>query len=147
MSDGKRKTCFIDGSISPSMIGDAIAKHGKKTSIGAHSIFIGQVRSDVIGEKTVKGIEYSAYREMAENEFHKIREAAFAEFNLTCLHIHHSLGAVRSGEINMFIFVSSAHRKAAIEACSEIVEKIKSSVPIFGKEIFEDETFQWKVNR
>ncbi len=140
------KNIFIDGAINPKFITDSIAKHSIKTNIGAHQIFLGQVRNDVINGKKVQAIEYSAYNEMAENEFHKIREAAFAKYNLTCMHIYHSLGKVKAGEINMFVFISSEHRKAAINACSEIVEEIKTKVPIFGKEIFEDETYVWKEN-
>lgn len=140
------KKVFVEGAISPQFIADSIAKHSAKKNIGAHQIFLGQVRNDIIDGKTVHAIEYSAYTEMAENEFLKIREAAFAKYDLTCLHIYHSLGKVNAGEINMFVFVSSKHRKPAIEACSEIIERIKKDVPIFGKEIFEDETYVWKKN-
>ena len=36
--------------------------------------------------------------------------------------------------------------QSAIDACTETVEKIKSLLPIWGKEIFDDESHQWKVN-
>ena len=146
MSEKKKHQVFVTGAISAQFIADSIAKHSSKTNIGAHSIFLGQVRNDLINGKTVQAIEYSAYTEMAENVFHKIREAAFEKFDLSCLHIYHSLGNVNIGELNMFVFVSSKHRNAAFDACREIVEQIKSNVPIFGKEIFEDATFVWKEN-
>jgi molybdopterin synthase catalytic subunit len=63
------------------------------------------------------------------------------------MHIFHSLGKVNAGEISLFVFTSSPHRKAAIDACEETVEKIKSSLPVWGKEIFEDESHQWKINK
>ena len=63
-----------------------------KTSIGAHNIFLGQVRADDIDDKVVSAIEYTAYEEMANEKFHEIREATFKKFNLTCMHIYHSLG-------------------------------------------------------
>lgn len=81
---------------------------------------------------------------MAERELHEIREQAFEKYQLTCLHIYHSLGNVNTGEICLFVFTSSPHRKDAINACAEIVEKIKSKVPIWGKEIMEDDTHAWK---
>lgn len=146
MKDDKRKKVFIEGPISPGVIADSIAGHSSKTGIGAHSIFLGQVRSDIIHGKTVRAIEYSAYLEMAEKEIHKIRESAFKKHDLICMHIFHSLGRVKAGEINMFVFVSSKHRKSASEACREIVEQVKADVPVFGKEIFEDETYVWKEN-
>ena len=36
---------------------------------------------------------------MAEEKFHEIREEAFAKFDLTCMHIYHSMGKVKAGEI------------------------------------------------
>jgi molybdopterin synthase catalytic subunit len=146
MSNKKIKKVFVQGAISPAKIADSISKHQTKTEIGAHSIFLGQVRADTVDGKTVKAIDYSAYEEMAEKEMHKIREAAFSRFELTCAHIYHSLGIVETGQVCLFIFTSSPHRKASIDANQYILEAVKTSVPIFGKELFEDESYQWKKN-
>lgn len=146
MSDKKPKHVFKEGAISSEFIGESIAKHQTKTNIGAHNIFLGQVRADVIDNKTVAAIEYTAYEEMANTKFHEIRESAFNKFDLTCMHIYHSLGRVNVGEICLFVFVSSTHRKMVFEALEFIVEEIKANVPVFGKEIFEDSSHQWKKN-
>ncbi len=146
MNNKKTKKVFVQGAISPEKIADSIASHQSKTEIGAHSIFLGQVRADLVDGKTVKAIDYSAYEEMAEKEIHKIREAAFSKFELTCAHIYHSLGKVSTGQVCLFIFTSSPHRKGANDACQNILEAVKTSVPIFGKELFEDESYQWKKN-
>ena len=147
MKDHKPKNVFIDGAITSDFIAGSIAKHQSKTAIGAHNIFLGQIRADSIGEKTVQAIEYTAYEEMANEKFHKIRESAFEKFDLTCMHIYHSLGVVHAGEIGLFVFVSSKRRKEVFPAIEFIVEQIKKEVPVFGKELFEDETHQWKVNQ
>lgn len=146
MSEKKKHKVLMEGAITPAFIANSIAKHSTKTNIGAHDIFLGQVRNDLIGEKTVQAIEYTAYEEMAEEKFHEIRESAFAKFNLTCMHIYHSLGKVNAGEISLFVFVSSEHRAEAFDACRFMVEEIKANAPIWGKEIFEDETHSWKIN-
>jgi molybdopterin synthase catalytic subunit len=140
------KKSFVQGPISAEFIGNSIAKHQTKTSIGAHNIFLGQVRADEIDGKTVAAIDYSAYEEMAEQNFYEIREAAFEKYDLTCLHIYHSLGNVKAGEICLFVFVSAPRRKVVYEALNYLVEEIKEKVAIFGKEIFEDETYTWKKN-
>lgn len=136
----------MEGAISPDFIANSIAKHQSKHSIGAHNIFLGQVRADVIEGKKVSAIEYTTYESMADEKLYEIREKAFAKFNLTCMHIYHSLGKVNAGEICLFVFVSSERRKEVYEATEAIVNMIKKEVPIFGREIFEDETHQWKVN-
>lgn len=146
MQTHKKKQVFIEGAITPSFIADSIAKHSAKTDIGAHSIFLGQVRSDIAEGRKVTAIEYTAYIEMAEAVFHTIREDAFSKYQLSCMHIYHSLGTVRAGEISLFVFTSSAHRRDAIDACSEIVERIKKEAPVWGKELLEDATHQWKQN-
>ena len=146
MSEKKKHKVIVNGAINPQFIADSIAKHNTKITIGAHNLFLGQVREDEIEGKKVQAIEYSAYEEMAEDVFHKIREAAFSKFNLTCLHVYHSIGVVKKGEICLFVFVSSKHRKDAFDACSFIVEQIKIAVPVFGKELFEDNSYVWKVN-
>lgn len=147
MSDKKVKKVFVDGPISPEKIANSIAHHQVKTNIGAHDIFLGQVRADEIDGKTVRAIDYSAYEEMAEKAFHEIREAAFEKFDITCMHIYHSKGIVKAGEICLFVFTSSAHRAMTMDATRYLVEEIKAKVPIFGKELFEDESFQWKENK
>lgn len=143
----KPKNIFVDGPISPVKIGEDIAHHQKKTNIGAHSIFMGQVRADAVEEAKVMAIEYTAHQEMALSVMHEIREAIFVKYPLTCLHITHSLGVVKAGEICLFVFASAVHRKEAIKACEEVVERIKKELPIWGKEIFADDGYQWKENR
>ena len=147
MSDKKLKNIFVEGPISPVKIGEDIAHHQKKTNIGAHSIFMGQVRADSVEAATVSVIEYSAHQERALSTMHEIREAIFAKYPLTCLHITHSLGMVKAGEICLFVFASAVHRKEAIDACEEVVERIKKELPIWGKEIFAGDEYQWKENR
>ena len=49
------------------------------------------------------------------------------------MHIYHSLGKVKAGEICLFVFTSSSHRKAAIDACEEVVERVKKELPIWGR--------------
>ncbi len=146
MESKVKKKVFIEGPISSSFIAEAIAKHSSKKDIGAHSIFLGQVRQDSIDGNQVAAIEYTAYQSMAEEQIHQIREAAFEKYPLTCLHIYHSLGRVDTGGICLFVFTSSKHRQAATEACAYLVERIKKEVAVWGKEIFENETYQWKQN-
>lgn len=143
----KKKSVFIQGQITAEFIGDAIAKHQTKTAIGAHNIFLGQVRKDNVNVKEVRAIDFTCYQEMAEQKLYEIREETFNRFNLTCMHIYHSLGVVQTGEVCFFVFVSAPHRKEVYTATEYIVNKVKEDVPIFGKEMFEDGDYQWKKNK
>ena len=141
------KNYFIEGAISADKIAKTIANHQSKTKIGAHSIFLGQIRADEIEGKAVTGIEYSAYESMANIKIDEIKEKAIVDYELSCLHIYHSIGEVATGEICLFVFASSPHRPAVFAAMEKVVEDIKATVPIFGKELFKDKSYQWKVNR
>jgi molybdopterin synthase catalytic subunit len=146
MQEKKLINIFMQGPVTPSFIAESIARHSHKKDIGAHSIFLGQVRDDLIGGKKVAAIEYSTYEEMALKQMAVIREEIFSVYGLTCLHIHHSLGLVKAGDISLFVFASSPHRRAAIDACNLVVERIKKELPVWGKEIFDDASYTWKQN-
>jgi molybdopterin synthase catalytic subunit len=146
MEKKKPINIFVQGPVAPGFIAESIAKHSHKKEIGAHSIFLGQVRDDRIDGKKVAAIEYSTYTEMALEQMAVIREEIFSLHGLTCLHIYHSLGLVKAGEISLFVFASSPHRRAAIDACNQVVERIKRELPVWGKEIFDDVSYTWKQN-
>ena len=143
----KIKNIFVAGAIPPAFIGERIAEHQSKTGIGGHSIFLGQVRADKIEDQQVIAVEYTSYEAMALEQMASIRESVNEKYSLTCMHVYHSLGTVKRGEICLFVFTSAPHRKAAIDACSETVERLKAELPIWGKEILGDGGFQWKINQ
>lgn len=142
----KTASIFIQGAITPERIATSIAHHQVKTAIGAHDIFLGQVRADEVDGRRVQSIEYSAYVPMADEVMHRIREEAFARWDLSCMHVFHSLGRVEAGQLCLFVFVSAPHRQAAFEACRHVVEAIKARLPVFGREILSDNSHLWKRN-
>lgn len=108
---------------------------------GGHSIFIGRVRADESGSKKIIAIEYSAYEKMVEAEAAKIIHNIIGEFpDVRSVEILHSVGTVKAGEDSLLVFVSAGHRRQALDACSKVVEMVKESLPVWKKEIFEDNT-------
>ena len=144
----KKRDIFVEGAIPASFISESIAKHATRTDIGAHEIFLGQVRADVIEGKTVDAIEYTAYRDMANEQMTAIREDAFARWPaMACLHVHHSQGMVKAGELCFMVFASAPHRQQAREAVAFVTDEVKKRLPIFGKELFAEGGHLWKENR
>jgi molybdopterin synthase catalytic subunit len=138
---------LIEGPITQKVISELLAKIVVRTDTGGHSVFIGQVRADEINGKKVKSIEYSAYEEMVRIEADKIKHAVLIGFtDAKSVDIIHSTGIVHTGEISLFVLVSAGHRKHAIEACRKTVELIKEKLPVWKKEIFEDNSHEWKQN-
>lgn len=144
----KKENIFIEGAIPSELVLKIINNHQNKTSIGGHSLFLGQVREDDFeGGKKVQAIEFTVYQEMALRKYKEIKEKLFETYPLICIHMLHSLGMVKKGEICLFVMISSKHRKAAMEACNEMVEQLKKELPIWGKELFDDQSYLWKENK
>lgn len=114
---------------------------------GGYSVFIGRVRADESGSGKVAAIEYSAYGTMVEAEAEKIRRSILNGFpEVKSVVILHSVGIVKAGEDSLLVFVSAGHRQQAMEACNRAVEMVKASLPVWKKEIFEDNTSAWRDN-
>ena len=133
------------GPVSQNLISQLIEKMNNRTDAGGHMIFLGQVRADIIDGKKVKAIEYSAYTELVDVEAEKIKKAVFSEFDdVKSIDIIHSTGIVNAGEISLLVTVSAGHRIHAMQACSKAVELIKEKLPVWKKEIYEDNSHHWK---
>lgn len=138
---------FTKGPISHSSIAKALSQLSCDSENGAHEIFLGQVRADNIDGQTVVAIEYSAFEEMVEKQVIKLKDHFFDRFPIKSLHFLHSLGLVPAGKISLFVLISAPHREAAFNATRSFVDRLKAELPIWGKEIFENQNSQWKVNR
>jgi molybdopterin synthase catalytic subunit len=138
---------LVNGPITGEIIADYIARMEKSTEQGAHSLFLGQVRADIKGLKRVKAIEYSAYEKMTSKEGENIIGSLLKEFeDVKNIRILHSTGVVMAGKISLLVVVSAGHRHQAMAACTRAVELIKERLPVWKKEIFEDNTHEWKGN-
>lgn len=117
-------------------------------SCGGHATFMGQVRDDITDEKKVIAIEYSAYEALVEKEAERIKKVTKEAFSdIQRIDILHAAGPVKTGEISLFVLVAAGHRDQAFRACRHVVEMIKIHYPVWKKEIFEDNTHQWKENQ
>jgi molybdopterin synthase catalytic subunit len=138
---------LIEGAVTPGLISEMIEAMAAMTDCGGHSAFMGQVRADIVDGKTVKAIEYSAYESMVRTEAEQIKAEILAEFeDAKSVEIIHSTGRVMASEISLFVLVSAGHRRHAIEACSKSVELIKERLPVWKKEIFDDDSHAWPEN-
>jgi len=99
--------------------------------------FVGTVRN-ITKRKKVLRLEFEAYQSMALKEMRKIALSATTKWPIKKLAIHHRTGSIPIGGIAVLISVSSQHRADAFEACRFCIDTLKTTVPIWKKEIFED---------
>ena len=132
------RTALVDRAID---IG-ALVREVAGTSNGATVLFVGTVR-DLNDGRPVTGMEYSAYKGMAEREMHDIAREASEQFGTPDVVIEHRLGALELGEASVAIVVAHPHRGGAYEASRYVIEQLKRRVPIWKREHYVDGTREW----
>ncbi len=120
----------------PLSLADAVERV-RAPSAGAVLTFSGVVRDSHRGQR-VTGIDYHAYREMAQQELDRIEADALERFPEIRIHIAHRLGLLDVGEESVVIAVASPHRAEGFDALRFAIEEIKSRVPIWKKELYPD---------
>ena len=105
---------------------------------GAVVTFDGVVREQTKGRR-VKTLQYEAYEGMAVKEMRKVGEEIHEKFpDVLNIGIIHRFGELNITESSIAIVITSPHRKIAFEACHYAIDRVKQTVPIWKKEIFED---------
>ena len=105
----------------------------RRRSDGAVALFVGVVRHENEG-LPVEAIEYSAYREMAERELESIERELERELSGTVVRIRHRLGTLLVGDESVAVVAASPHRREALAACREGIERVKARAPIWKRE-------------
>jgi molybdopterin synthase catalytic subunit len=132
------RTAIVDRPIDPAALLVEVADN----STGATLLFLGTVR-EVNDGRGVTGIEYSAYRGMAERELADIAREAAERFRSEHIVIEHRLGTLELGEASVAIAVAHPHRGEAYEASRFVIEELKKRVPIWKLEHYIDGERSW----
>lgn len=109
---------------------------------GAVLLFQGVVRNHNDG-RAVEGLEYEAYREMAEETLRRIAEEAAVRLGTDRIAVIHRTGLLEVGETSVAIAVASPHRDRAYEASRYVIEEIKKRLPVWKRERYADGETEW----
>ncbi|MGH7266401.1 MAG: molybdenum cofactor biosynthesis protein MoaE [Candidatus Rokuibacteriota bacterium] len=105
---------------------------------GGVAVFLGVVRDHNAGRRVV-ALEYEAHGPMAEAKMKEIGEAVYRRWpGVRQVAMAHRIGRLAIGEASVAIAVSAAHRADAFEACRFAIDRLKETVPIWKRELFED---------
>jgi len=103
---------------------------------GGIATFIGTTRIQSRG-RTVEHLEYEAYEGMAEQVMADLADDLKRKYDLCEVAITHRVGRVGIGELSVVIAISAPHRSAALTACTEAIDRLKQTVPLWKKEVYE----------
>jgi molybdopterin synthase catalytic subunit len=105
---------------------------------GAMVTFDGVVRNQTAGRRVVS-LQYDSYVPMAIKEMSRIGDEVRERWpEVDRIGIIHRFGELKISESSVVIVVTSPHRRIAFEACHYAIDRLKQTVPIWKKEIFED---------
>lgn len=116
---------------------DEALDHVRRPGAGGLAVFVGVVRDENDG-RAVTRLEYSAYVSMAKREMESIAGEIEREMEGTRVCAIHRIGSLSVGEAAIVCAASAAHRAEAFAACRALIDRIKSRVPIWKREIGPD---------
>ncbi|MDP7221009.1 MAG: molybdenum cofactor biosynthesis protein MoaE [Arenicellales bacterium] len=109
------------------------AVHLAGGTTGACAVFVGTMRDFNEGE-SVQAMQLEHYPGMTEKHLAALAEQAITTHELSDALVLHRVGKLTPGEDIVLVATFSTHRKAAFDACREIMEALKSSAPLWKKE-------------
>jgi molybdopterin synthase catalytic subunit len=115
---------------------EAEALTAGRRDVGAVVAFAGLCRDE--GGR-LKTLELEHYPGMAEAEIARIAEQAAGRWPLTGLTVIHRHGRISPGEGIVLVVAASAHRQAAFQAASFLMDYLKTRAPFWKKEHLEDD--------
>ncbi len=113
---------------------DALIASVADPGIGGIVVFEGVVRDNARG-KQVRYLEYDVYPEMAIEQIRAIVTEARQRWGVERVAVAHRVGRLEIGEASVIIVVASSHRAEAFDACRYIIDTLKTTVPIWKKEV------------
>jgi molybdopterin synthase catalytic subunit len=108
---------------------------------GGIALFAGAVR-DTDHDQRVTGLSYSAHP-LAEAELRRVAELIAEKFQVLGIAAVHRVGDLAIGDLAVVAAVACAHRGEAFDACRELIDVLKASVPIWKHQLFTDGTSEW----
>ena len=108
---------------------------------GGIALFAGTVR-DTDQDRGVTGLSYSAHPS-AEAELRRVAEVIAEKYPVIGIAAVHRVGDLAIGDLAVVLAVSCAHRAEAFDACRDLIDILKASVPIWKHQRFDDGTAEW----
>jgi molybdopterin synthase catalytic subunit len=102
--------------------------------VGGIVVFEGVVRDNARG-KQVRYLEYDVYPEMAVQQIRAIVAEAEQRWRTERVAVAHRIGRLEIGEASVIVVVATPHRAEAFDACRYIIDSLKTTVPIWKKEV------------
>ncbi|GAA2810096.1 molybdenum cofactor biosynthesis protein MoaE [Saccharopolyspora taberi] len=121
---------------------EELAKLVEHNAAGAVVTFGGVVR-DHDGGRGVQELEYTGHPSANAVIAEVAGEIAARFEGVRALAVAHRIGLLGIGDVALACAVAAEHRKQAFTACAELVDEVKRRLPIWKRQVFDDNTEEW----
>lgn len=109
--------------------------------VGAIASFIGIVREEAKKEGSVKELHYES-AEKVEEELEKVAKEIEEDMDeISEIYIHHIIDDLKPGDEIIYVLVGGVHREEVFQVLPSIMDRVKSEVRIWKKEITENDEY------
>ena len=124
----------------PLLSPEAVVKETKTDDSGCVATYVGLIMDNSKGKK-VLSVEYSDPDGSAENSLQQIINEAMKKWQLNAMTIHHRIGKLKVGDINLVVAVAAGHRVECFAACQFAIDQFKDRLPTKKRETYTDGSF------
>ena len=124
-----------DGALSSQRLPHVLSPAPATEQVGATLVFEGIIRANEQG-RAIRALSYEAYEPMATNSLTELARDILSKHALIAITVEHSRGEVAVGERSFRLIIDSAHRKEALAAMDEFIDRMKRDVPIWKSPIY-----------
>jgi molybdopterin synthase catalytic subunit len=109
--------------------------------VGGTALFVGSVRDHDHG-RHVRELEYVAHPG-AGAAIERVAVQVAAAVGVRAVAVVHRVGVLAVGDVAVIVAAGAAHRVEAFAACRQLIDRVKETVPIWKRQVFDDNSAEW----
>jgi molybdopterin synthase catalytic subunit len=137
MAFSVRAARILDAPLSVDRLLDLV----RSPAVGGVALFLGVVR-DHDQDAAVVSLDYTQHP-TAEQVLRRCAEQAAADHDVVALAVEHRVGHLQVGDLAVVVAAAAIHRGPALAACAQLIDTVKSEVPIWKEQHFASGEVAW----
>jgi molybdopterin synthase catalytic subunit len=120
---------------------DEVLSAVSEPGAGGTCVFVGTVR-DVDDGRAVTVLDYTAHPSVSAI-FREVADEVASRHPVSAVAAVHRVGELKVGDVAVVVAVAAPHRGEAFDACRRLIDELKTRVPIWKHQLFDDGSEEW----
>jgi molybdopterin synthase catalytic subunit len=108
---------------------------------GGTCVFVGTVR-DVDGGRAVTVLDYTTHPSVSAI-LREVADEVASRHPVSAVAAVHRVGELKVGDVAVVVAAAAPHRGEAFDACRQLIDELKTRVPIWKHQLFDDGGEEW----